>query len=61
MYRRYCTRVEAGSDFRDAAGVKFLDTLARLVDSPENRAKLRVPPGISDIRVENGELFVVYR
>ena len=37
------------------------NAVARLLDSPENREKLRVPPEISDIRVENGELFVVYR
>lgn len=35
--------------------------VSRMFDSPENRAKLRVPPEISDIRVENGELLVAYR
>ena len=35
--------------------------VARLLDSPENKEKFRVPPEIRDIRVENGELVVSYR
>ncbi len=35
------------------------NAVARLFDSPENREKFRVPPHISDIRVENGELLVL--
>jgi hypothetical protein len=33
----------------------------RLMDSPENREKLRLPPEISTLRIENGEIVVVYR
>jgi hypothetical protein len=33
----------------------------RLMSSPENKEKLRVPAEISDLRVENGELVVAYR
>jgi hypothetical protein len=35
--------------------------VSRMFDSPENREKLRVPPEISDIRIDNGELLVAYR
>jgi hypothetical protein len=36
-----------------------LDTaVERLFDSPENRDQFRVPPGIRDIRVENGQLVI---
>jgi hypothetical protein len=31
------------------------------MESPENREKFRLPPEITDIRVEGGELFVSYR
>ena len=39
-----------------------LHTVARrLFESPENREKFRVPPGIQDIRIEHGQLVVAYR
>lgn len=34
--------------------------VARLFDPPENREKMRVPPEIRDIRIQNGELVVEY-
>lgn len=34
--------------------------VAKLMSSPENREKLRLPPGISDLKVENGQLVVNY-
>ena len=34
--------------------------VARLFDAPENREKMRVPPEIRDIRIQNGELLVEY-
>lgn len=33
----------------------------RLLTSPENKAKLRLPPDIGDIRIVNGELVVTHR
>lgn len=33
----------------------------RLMKSPENREKLRLPADISDLRIENGELVATYR
>ena len=33
----------------------------RLLDSPENKEKLRLPDNVRDIRVENGELVIIYR
>ncbi len=33
----------------------------RLMASPENREKLRLPPGISDLRIANGEIVVSYK
>jgi hypothetical protein len=33
----------------------------RLMDSPENRDKLRLPPEISTLRIENGEIVVGYK
>jgi hypothetical protein len=33
----------------------------RLMDSPENREKLKLPPEISDLRIENSEVVVSYR
>jgi hypothetical protein len=33
----------------------------RLMDSPENREKLRLPADISDLRIENGEIVVSYK
>jgi hypothetical protein len=32
-----------------------------LLDSPQNRDRLRLPPDIRDLRVENGELVVTWR
>jgi hypothetical protein len=34
--------------------------VTRLLNAPENREKMRVPPEIRDIRVQNGELLVEY-
>jgi len=33
----------------------------RMMDSPENREKLRLPDDLSDLRIENGELVVAYK
>jgi hypothetical protein len=33
----------------------------RLMESPQNREQLRLPPGVSDIRIENGQAVVVYK
>jgi hypothetical protein len=33
----------------------------RLMDSPENREKLRLPSDISDMHIENGQLVATYR
>ncbi|PYT97130.1 MAG: hypothetical protein DMG38_21015 [Acidobacteria bacterium] len=33
----------------------------RLMESPENREKLRLPPQIADLRIENGEVVASYR
>lgn len=33
----------------------------RLRESPENREKLKLPPQIADLRIENGEIVVTYR
>jgi hypothetical protein len=33
----------------------------RMMDSPENRDKLRLPDELSDLRVENGEIVVGYK
>ncbi len=33
----------------------------RLFNDPENREKLRLPPEVRDVRIENGELKVSYR
>jgi hypothetical protein len=33
----------------------------RMMDSPVNRETLRLPPNISDLRVENGEIVLTYR
>lgn len=33
----------------------------RMMDSPENREKLRLPPEITDLRIENGELLATFR
>lgn len=33
----------------------------RLKESPENREKLKLPPQIADLRIENGEMVATYR
>jgi len=33
----------------------------RLMDSPENRDKLKLPPEISDLRIQNGEVVAIYK
>ncbi|HKW65285.1 MAG TPA: hypothetical protein VJN89_22230, partial [Candidatus Acidoferrum sp.] len=33
----------------------------RLRESPENREKLKLPPQIADLRIENGEVVATYR
>jgi hypothetical protein len=33
----------------------------RLMDSPENRERLKLPPEISDLRIENGEVVASYK
>jgi len=33
----------------------------RMMDSPENREKLRLPPEIADLKIENGELLATFR
>ena len=39
-----------------------LETAVRkMMESPENREKLRLPGDISDLKIENGELVAVYR
>jgi hypothetical protein len=39
-----------------------LDTaVQRMMDAPENREKLKLPPEIADLRIENGELVATFR
>ncbi len=39
-----------------------LETAVRkMMDSPENREKLRLPDDLADLRVENGEIVVAYK
>lgn len=33
----------------------------RMMDSPENRDKLKLPSGISDLRIQNGEIVASYK
>ncbi len=33
----------------------------RMMDSPENREKLKLPPEIADLRIEHGELLATFR
>src|SRR5258707_665185 len=33
----------------------------KMMDSPENREKLKLPPEIADLRIENGELLATFR
>ena len=35
--------------------------MQRLMDSPENREKLKLPSDISDLRIENGEVVASYK
>lgn len=35
--------------------------LQRLMESPENRDKLKLPPDIADLHIENGELVATYQ
>jgi hypothetical protein len=35
--------------------------IQKMMSSPENRDKFKLPPEISDLRIENGELVVAYR
>ena len=35
--------------------------MRRLLESPENREKLKLPPQIADLRIENGEVVASYR
>jgi hypothetical protein len=37
------------------------NAVQRLMESPENREKLRLPPDISDLHIENGELVATYK
>jgi hypothetical protein len=37
------------------------DAMRKVMDSPENREKLRLPAAISDLRIENGQLIATYR
>ena len=37
------------------------EAVQRMTDSPENRDKLRLPPTISDVEVQNGQLVVSYK
>jgi len=34
--------------------------MQRLMESPENREKLRLPPGVSGLKIENGEVVTTY-
>jgi hypothetical protein len=33
----------------------------RMMESPENREKLKLPPQIADLRIENGEVVATYQ
>ena len=35
--------------------------VARLMSSPENREKLKLPPGINNIKIENGQVVIDYQ
>ncbi|HZC66060.1 MAG TPA: hypothetical protein VE545_05775 [Candidatus Dormibacteraeota bacterium] len=37
------------------------NAMQRLMESPENREKLRLPPDVSDLRIENGEVITTYK
>jgi hypothetical protein len=36
------------------------NAMRHVMDSPENREKLRLPVGVSDLRIENGEIVLSY-
>jgi len=35
--------------------------VSRLMESPENREKLKLPPDIAEMHIENGELVATYQ
>jgi len=37
------------------------NALQRVMESPENREKLKLPAGLDDIRIENGEVVISYK
>ncbi|MBZ5541602.1 MAG: hypothetical protein LAN61_13880 [Acidobacteriia bacterium] len=37
------------------------NALRRVMESPENREKLKLPAGLDDIRIENGEVVISYK
>ncbi len=39
----------------------LVSAVQRLMDSPENREKLKLPPEISDLRIQNGEVVARYK
>jgi hypothetical protein len=39
----------------------LVSAVQRLMDSPENREKLKLPSEISDLRIQNGEIVVSYK
>jgi len=39
----------------------LMSAVQRLMDSPENREKLKLPPEISDLRIQDGEIVANYK
>lgn len=37
------------------------NAIQKMMESPENREKFRLPSQISDLRIENGEIVATYR
>jgi hypothetical protein len=37
------------------------NAMQRLMESPENREKLRLPPEVTDLKIENGEVVTTYK
>jgi hypothetical protein len=37
------------------------NAIRRLTESPENREKLRLPPDMTDLKIENGEIVTTYK
>jgi hypothetical protein len=37
------------------------NAMHRLMESPENREKLRLPPDMTDLKIENGEIVTTYK